>query len=138
MTFRQTLQELQHSAAGAGALGGLQSNIGPQLKQLLERSTPEEKRRIIEELKLRRMRQQQQLRAQMAGVGGAMEHPIGMQQGGQPIGMMGQPNMMQPMGMQQGRPMQNQPMGLQQGGQMQNQPMGIQQGGQLQSQPMGN
>ena len=142
MTFRQTLQELQHSAAGAGAMGGLQANIGPQLKQLLERSTPEEKKRIIEELKLRRMRQQQQqqqqqLQAQMAGVGGAMEHPIGMQQGGQPIGMMGQPNMMQPMGMQQGRPMQNQPMGLQQGGQMQNQPMGIQQGGQLQSQPMG-
>ena len=139
MIFRQTLQELQHSAAGAGAMGGLQADIGPQLKQLLEQSTPEEKRRIIEELKLRRMRQQQQqLQAQMAGMGGAMEHPIGIQQGGQPIGMMGQPNMMQPMELQQGRPMQNQPMGLQQGGQMQNQPMGIQQGGQLQSQPMGN
>ena len=141
MTFRQTLQELQqHSAAGGGAMAGLQGNIAPQLKQLLERSTPEEKKRIIEELKLRRMRQQQQQQQMqaMAGVGGAMDHPMGMQQaGGQPMGMMGQPNMMQPMGLQQGRPMQNQPMGMQQGGQMQNQPMGMQQGGQLQNQPMG-
>ena len=136
MTFRQTLQELQHSAAGGGTMGGLQGNIAPQLKQLLERSTPEEKKRIIEELKLRRMRQQQQQLQAMAGVGGAMDHPMGMQQGGQPMGMMGQPNMMQPMGLQQGRPMQNQPMAMQQGGQMQNQPMAMQQGGQLQNQPM--
>lgn len=137
MTFRQTLQELQqHSQGGAG--GGISAALRPQLRQLLERSTPEEKKRIIEELKIRHMRQQQhqQLQAQVAAGGGAMDHSLGMQQGGQPLGMMGQPNMMQPMGMQQGRPMQNQPMGMQQGGQMQNQPMGLQQAGQLQNQPM--
>lgn len=136
MTFRQTLQELQHSAAGGGAVGTLQGNIPPQLKQLLDRSTPEDKKRIMEEIKIRRMRQQQ-LQAQMNAGAGPMDHTIGMQQGGQPMGMMGQPNMMQPMGMQQARPMQNQPMGMQQGGQMQSQPMGMQQAGQLQTQPMG-
>ena len=68
MTFRQILQELQHS-------------------------TPEEKKRIIEELKLRRMRQQQkllqqlqqqqlqlqQLQAQMAAATG--DQSLGMKQG---------------------------------------------------------
>ena len=76
MTFRQTLQELQDSLAE----GGLQGNITPQLKQLLERSTPEEKKRIIDELKLRRMRQQQQqLQAQMAAATG--DQSLGMKQG---------------------------------------------------------
>ena len=79
MTFRQTLQELQHSVAGGGVMGGLQGNIAPQLRQLLERSTPEEKKRIIDELKLRRMRQQQQLQAQMAAATG--DQSLGMKQG---------------------------------------------------------
>ena len=69
MTFRQALQELLHS----------QLNIGPQLRQLLERSTPEEKKRIIDELKLRRMRQQQQLQAQIAAATG--DQSLGMKQG---------------------------------------------------------
>lgn len=76
MTFRQTLQELQDSPAEAG----LQGNIAPWLKQLLERSTLEEKKRIIDELKLRRMRQQQQqLQAQMAAATG--DQSLGMKQG---------------------------------------------------------
>ena len=80
MTFRQILQEFQHSAAGGGEMGGLQGNIAPQLKQLLERSTPEEKKRIIEELKLRRARQQQQqLQAQMPAATG--DQSLGMKQG---------------------------------------------------------
>ena len=107
MTFRQTLQDFQNGIA-------IPANLRPQIKQLLERSTPEEKRRILEELKSRQMRQQQQQQFH-AQMGGAMDHPIGMQQGGQSISMMGQPNMMQPMGLQQVRPMQNQPMGMPQG-----------------------
>ena len=76
MTFRQTLKELQNHAV----VGGLPGNIAPQLKQLLEQSTPEEKKRIIEELKLRRMRQQQQqLQAQMAATTG--DQSLGMKQG---------------------------------------------------------
>ena len=76
MTFRQTLQELQRSVAEGGAMGGLQGNIAPQLKQLLERSTPEQKKRIIDELKLRR---QQQLQAQIAAAIG--DQSLGMKQG---------------------------------------------------------
>ena len=129
MTFRQTLQDFQNGIA-------IPANLRPQIKQLLERSTPEEKRRILEELKSRQMRQQQQQQFH-AQMGGAMDHPIGMQQGGQSMSMMGQPNMMQPMGLQQVRPMQTQPMGMPQAGQMQSQPMGMPQGGQLQNQPMG-
>ena len=83
MIFRQVLQELQHSAAGGGEMGGFQGSISQQIKQLLERSTPEEKKRIIEELKLRRMRQQQQqqrqLQAQMAAATG--DQSLGMKQG---------------------------------------------------------
>ena len=80
MTFIQTLQELQCSVAEGGVImGGLQGNIAPQIKQLLERSTPEEKKRIIDELKLRRMRQQQQRLAQMAAATG--DQSLGMKQG---------------------------------------------------------
>ena len=83
MTFRQILQEfqqeLQHSAAGGGEMGGFQGNISQQPKQLLERSTPEEKKRIILELNLRRARQQQQLQAQMAAATG--DQSLGMKQG---------------------------------------------------------
>ena len=75
MTFRQTLQELQHSSAEER----LQGTIA-QTKQLLERFTPEEKKRIIDELKLRRMRQQQQqFQAQMATATG--DQSLGMKQG---------------------------------------------------------
>ena len=78
MTFRQTLQELQHSSAEER----LQGTIA-QTKQLLERFTPEEKKRIIDELKLRRMRRQQQqkqwLQEQMAAATG--DQSLGMKQG---------------------------------------------------------
>ena len=75
MTFRQTLEDFQNGIA-------IPANLRPQIKQLLERSTPEEKRRTLEELKSRQMRQQQQQQQQQfqAQMGGAMDHPIVMQQ----------------------------------------------------------
>ncbi|XP_065912073.1 mediator of RNA polymerase II transcription subunit 25-like isoform X2 [Dysidea avara] len=154
MVFRQTLQELQQQ----GGSGGVQhssglppslqppSNLPPKIQQLLERSKPEDQKIILE--KVRRMRQLQQQQAQMAaavGGGGAMDQQMGLQQANQPMGIMGQGNMMQPMGgLAQGRQMQSQtmqmhsqPMGMQQAGQMQTaQPMGLQQG-HYQNQPMG-
>ena len=86
MTFRQTLEKLYHSAAGGEAMGELQDNREqllnrvPLLKQLLDRSTPEERKRIIDELKLRRRRQQQQqLQAQIAAATG--DQSLGMKEG---------------------------------------------------------
>ncbi|XP_065901667.1 uncharacterized protein [Dysidea avara] len=149
MVFRQTLQELQQGGSGgvphsSGLPPSLQlpSNLPPKIQQLLERSKPEDQKIILE--KVKQMRQFQQQQAQMAGAvggGGAMVQPMRLQQASQPKGIIGQGNMIQPMG--GGRQMQSQtiqihsqPMGIQLAGQMQTaQPMGLQQG-QYQNQPV--
>jgi len=143
MVFRQTLQELQQGGSGgvqhsSGLPPSLQppNNLPPKIQQLLERSKPEEQKLILERIKRMRYQHQQAQMAAAVGGGGAMDQSIAVNQS-----MMGQGNMMQPMGgMPQGRQMQGQPM------QMHNQPMGqpmqtaqsmgLQQG-QYQNQPMG-